>query len=189
MSKKIMIILFSCLLTLTLITGCNNNGNTSDTEMIEKSVSEESVAVNEISQDEDESSSVNKADEKAESEISAQDTNNQIDVDLTTLSSTMVYSEVYNIIYNPDDYRGKRIKMTGLFNSYYYDTTDKYYFACVIPDATACCAQGIEFKLDDNYSYPDDYPAEGTEITIIGTFSTYKEGSFEYCILKNASLV
>lgn len=33
------------------------------------------------------------------------------DVDLTTLSSTMVYSEVYNMMCEPDRYLGKRIKM------------------------------------------------------------------------------
>lgn len=37
----------------------------------------------------------------------------ELDVDLTTLSSTMVYSEVYNMMYEPDRYLGKRIKMNG----------------------------------------------------------------------------
>ncbi len=38
-----------------------------------------------------------------------------IDVDLTTLSGTMVYSEVFNMIANPEDYVGKTIKMQGQF--------------------------------------------------------------------------
>ena len=42
-----------------------------------------------------------------------------VDVDLTALSSTMVYSEVYNMLYfYPEDYYGKTVKMTGLFNVY-----------------------------------------------------------------------
>ena len=41
-----------------------------------------------------------------------------LDVDLTTLSSTMVYSEVYNMMYEPDRYVGKRIKMDGQFAVY-----------------------------------------------------------------------
>ena len=32
------------------------------------------------------------------------------------------------------------------------------YHACVIPDATACCAQGIEFTLAGDHRWPDDYP-------------------------------
>ena len=43
-----------------------------------------------------------------------------IDVDLTKLSSTMVYSEVYNMLYTPDDYIGKTVKMKGAF-AYYED--------------------------------------------------------------------
>ena len=39
------------------------------------------------------------------------------DVDLTTLSSTMVYSEVYNMMCEPDRYLGKRIKMNGSLRS------------------------------------------------------------------------
>ena len=38
-----------------------------------------------------------------------------IDVDLTALSSTMVYAEVYNMITAPEQYRGKVVKMEGLF--------------------------------------------------------------------------
>ena len=38
-----------------------------------------------------------------------------VDFDLTRLSSTMVYSEVYNMMNAPGDYIGKTIKMTGQF--------------------------------------------------------------------------
>ena len=41
-----------------------------------------------------------------------------IDVDLTKLSSTMVYSEVYNMLYTPDDYIGQTVKMNGAFAYY-----------------------------------------------------------------------
>ena len=39
-----------------------------------------------------------------------------IDVDRTTLSSTMVYSEVYNMMSEPDGYLGKTVKMDGSFD-------------------------------------------------------------------------
>ena len=47
----------------------------------------------------------------------------------------------------------------------------------IIQDATACCAQGMEFVLTDEYSYPDDYPDEGSEITVMAVFDTYQEGN------------
>ncbi len=40
----------------------------------------------------------------------------KVDVDLTVLSSTMVYSEVYNMLYNdPAHYLGKTVKARGIF--------------------------------------------------------------------------
>ena len=110
-----------------------------------------------------------------------------VDVDLTVLSATMVYSEVYGMVYEPDRYIGKTVKMKGLFDMYHDETTDKYYFACVIMDATACCAQGIEFELKGEHKYPDDFPKVGDEITVIGTFDTYMEGDQKYCTLKDAA--
>ena len=36
-----------------------------------------------------------------------------VDLDLTVLSSTMVYSEVYNMMNEPEPYEGKMVKMQG----------------------------------------------------------------------------
>ena len=113
---------------------------------------------------------------------------NTADVDLTVLNSTMVYSQVYDIVSNPDRYLGKTIKMKGNVGVYHDTATDKYYYACIIPDATACCQQGIEFLLKGDPAN-DMYPATGTEITIEGTFETYQEGDQTYPRLKNAELL
>lgn len=119
----------------------------------------------------------------------AADSAEGIDIDLTSLSSTMVYSEVYNMMVSPEKYLGKTVKMDGSFALYRDEAADKYYFACIIADATACCSQGIEFVLTDEYSYPDDYPEEGGEIRVVGVFDTYQEGGYTYCTLRNAKLV
>ena len=112
-----------------------------------------------------------------------------VDVDLTALSSTMVYSEVYNMMTTPDDYLGKKIKMKGAFSYFKDENTGNEYFTCIIQDATACCAQGIEFVLDGDHKYPDDYPELLTEVTIEGVFDTYMEGQYRYCTLRNAKLI
>ena len=111
-----------------------------------------------------------------------------VDIDLTTMSSTMVYSEVYDMMYQSGDYLGKTVRMKGLMAAYHDRTTNSDYFSCVIQDATACCSQGIEFILEDSYKYPDDYPEEGSEITVKGTFDTFMEGEYEYCALMHAVL-
>lgn len=109
-----------------------------------------------------------------------------VDVDLTTMSSTMVYSEVLNMQQKPDDYLGKIVKMKGPFNVTEID--DNRYYACVIADATACCSTGIEFVWAGDHAYPDDYPTPDTEITVTGTFNIYTEGNSKYLQLKDAEV-
>ena len=119
-----------------------------------------------------------------------------VDVDLTVLSSTMVYSEVYNMLYfYPEDYYGKNVKMTGQFNVYQWVDESGIVadmpvaYACIISDATACCAEGVEFVLEGDYTYPDDYPELGTEITVIGEFQSYEENGMTWYHLVNARMV
>ena len=109
-----------------------------------------------------------------------------IDVDLTAMSSTMVYSEVLNMQQTPDEYIGKIVKMKGPFNV--SEIGDNRYFACIIADATACCSTGIEFVWAGDHSYPEDYPKKDQEITVVGTFNTYMEGSSKYMQLKDAEV-
>lgn len=125
--------------------------------------------------------------EISESEILS--TEEGIDIDLTTLSATVVYSEVYDMMMMPDEYIGKTIKMGGTYSSFYDEASDKYYFACIIMDATACCAQGIEFVLTDDYVYPDDYPQEDDPICVVGVFDSYVEDGYTYYTLRNAKFV
>ena len=113
----------------------------------------------------------------------------QADVDLTELSSNMIYSEVYNMMVAPDDYIGKTVRMAGAYSEYYDEQNDKYYFACIIKDATACCAQGIEFILKDEYRFPEDYPTDGDYVIVEGVFDTYMEGNDKYCTLRDAKLL
>ena len=114
----------------------------------------------------------------------------QVDVDLTDLSSTVVYSEVYNMLYgDPESYVGKTVRMEGIFAVYEDEVNQKNYYACIIADATACCAQGMEFVLEGDHTYPDDYPELGAEITVIGEFQPYEENGMTWYHLINARMV
>ena len=126
-----------------------------------------------------EKSSANKAPSKPE----------KVDLDLTTMSSTMVYSEVFNMVTTPENYIGKTVKMRGTYMYYYDEKPNHYYFFCLISDAMACCSQGIEFSLTKDYHYPEDYPKPDDEITVVGVFDSYEEEGNTYCILRNARLV
>ena len=117
-----------------------------------------------------------------------------VDIDLTALSGIMVYSEVNSIISFPDNYIGKTVKMQGQFTIYQATDEngafipDKMFFACMIADATACCAQGLEFALAGEPVYPDEYPELGAEITVIGEFQSYEENGMTWYHLVNARL-
>ena len=113
-----------------------------------------------------------------------------IDVDLTTMNATMVYSEVNNMLSSPSSYIGKIVKMEGPFIPFDSTNPDYCYPAIVIRDATACCASGIEFLL---YGVPrcskaggNGYPLYNEEATIVGRFETYLEGTDMYVHLVDA---
>ena len=115
-------------------------------------------------------------------------TDDKIDVDLTSLSSTMVYAEVFNMIMNPENYDNKIVKMKGQFALFEDMENGKPFYACVIPDATACCLQGFEFVPLPEYNYPKNYPKVDSEITIVGKFE-YDENNFGYCRLIDARFI
>ena len=110
-----------------------------------------------------------------------------VDLDLSALSGTVVYSQVYDMMMEPERYMGMQVRMKGSFSYFHDPDTMKEYFAVVIADATACCAQGIEFVWD-GHKYPEDYPSLGTELTVTGAFSTYEENGLTYLQLKDAEV-
>ena len=96
-----------------------------------------------------------------------------VDLDLSELNDLLAYSQVVKILENPDDYLGKTIKVSGQYYASYYAQTDSYYHFVVIGDESACCLEGLEFKRSGDYAYPEDYPADGVRIDVIGVFERY----------------
>ena len=124
----------------------------------------------------------------------SKDTGESAFVDLTALSSTMVYAEVFAMMSSPEDYVGKTVKMQGIFSKGQLYAAGSLndggtVFACVIQDATACCAQGIPFELAGDHTYPQDYPELGDTITVVGTFEIHQQEGMEFCRLRDAELV
>lgn len=109
-------------------------------------------------------------------------------VDLTKMSATVCYAQVLDILSFPENYLGKTITMGGWFSIYESPVNGMIYYACVIPDATQCCVNGIEFICKDERTYPDDYPELGEDIRVVGTFETYEEDGYLYCRLKDATM-
>ena len=92
----------------------------------------------------------------------------KIDYDLTNMSSTMIYAEVFNKLIETEKYENKRVKMKGFFTIYNEGSKDEVY-SVIVPDATACCQQGIEFF----YDFKDNKPVANSEITVTGIFNVH----------------
>lgn len=121
-------------------------------------------------------------------EAKSQAAYSNVDIDLASMSGTMVYSEVNNLVSAPQDNIGKVIRMKGNFTSNYYQETKTTYYFCIIQDATACCSQGLEFVLSKGANDPASYPPDNTEITVTGVFESYQEGTDTYYHLANAEM-
>ncbi len=110
-------------------------------------------------------------------------------VDLSILSGTVVYSQVYNILVDPDSCIGKIIRMAGFYSAYHDTQRDVVYHSCVIPDATACCAQGFEFVWAGEHLWPEDYPEEGADILVTGRLESYLEDGSLFLRLADSDMI
>ncbi len=199
MKKRIVIIV-----SILLLTGCRNDlstgkgisgGNTVE-KVIDAQINQEQqtneteTAVTETVAEITNTETQDMENENVEAERVNPEDQTTVDYDLTQMSSDMVYATVYQLMVKPDEYVGKTFRIDGNFYATYYEPTQKYYFYCVIQDATACCAQGLEFVWDDGtHVYPDEYPEDNAEVIIEGTFETYREEDASlYCRLADATL-
>ena len=110
-----------------------------------------------------------------------------IDYDLTEMNSDMIYATVFMVVQDPESYAGKTFKIYG--NSYTFPTTEGKSMThyCLIKDALACCAQGLEFiSSNSDEKYPDD----GDEIVVTGTLESYtvEDIPMPLCRLVNAKI-
>ena len=111
-----------------------------------------------------------------------------VDLDLSVMSGTIVYAQVYNLMYEYETWLGKTIRIAGYYSAFEDTNRGVVYHACVIPDATACCAQGIEFIWAGEHDWPDEYPEEGTQIVVTGCLDVYEEDGYLYLHLVDAEL-
>lgn len=128
-----------------------------------------------------------KNEEKKKAENVDGENKKDIDYDLTEMNSDMIYATVFMVVQDPESYAGKTFKIYG--NSYTFPTTEGKSMThyCLIKDALACCAQGLEFiSSNSDEKYPDD----GDEIVVTGTLESYtvEDIPMPLCRLVNAKI-
>ena len=102
-----------------------------------------------------------------------------VDLDLTQMSATAAYSQIFILCMEPKEYIGKTCRMRGQFFTM-VDLDEnmeisQYHMGCVLTDGPGCCSSGVEFVLAGEHKFPDDYPEQGTEITVTGVFGLYDD--------------
>ena len=186
------------LAAVVLISGCGkradngkgiNSGKTVD-KVIESQVKKEEQkkteeSTKEDTQKNDQQNADTQTPESVQGTVNAPEA--AVDVDLSVMDSDMIYATVYQMMSDPEQYVGKTFRIEGKFYVTYDEMTKNQYYYCVIKDATECCAQGLEFVWGDgSHIYPDEYPNDGTEVIVDGTFELYMENDSRYCRLANA---
>ena len=186
------------LAAVVLISGCGkqtdngkgiNNEKTVD-KVIESQVKKEEQkkteeSTKEDTQKNDQQNTDTQTPESVQGSVNAPEA--AVDVDLSVMDSDMIYATVYQMMSDPEQYVGKTFRIEGKFYVTYDEMTKNQYYYCVIKDATECCAQGLEFVWGDgSHIYPDEYPNDGTEVIVDGTFELYMENDSRYCRLANA---
>lgn len=186
------------LAAVVLISGCGkqtdngkgiNNGKTVD-KVIESQIKKEEQkkteeSTKEDTQKNDQQNTDTQTPESVQGSVNAPEAS--VDVDLSVMDSDMIYATVYQMMSDPEQYVGKTFRIEGKFYVTYDEMTKNQYYYCVIKDATECCAQGLEFVWGDgSHIYPDEYPTDGTEVVVDGTFELYMENDSRYCRLADA---
>ena len=163
------------MLSCLFLAGCGSAGKADN----EKTVAESKIA-NE--------SNINENSTEAESESVKKD--GDVDYDLTVMGADMVYATVYQMMIDPKSYIGKSFKIRGNYYSSYSNDKDVYYHFCMIKDAAACCAQGLEILwADEKMNRHENCPEEDTLVTVEGVFETYEEGPNTYGRIKDTKIV
>ena len=110
------------------------------------------------------------------------------DLDLVRMSSTVRYSQIFDLMQNPAAHTGQVVRVRGFYRTSFLKETGARYHACFVTDAAACCQQGIEFVATNAPAYPRDYPDVGMPILVQGVVATYAEGGNTYVHLRDALL-
>ena len=155
-----------CIAMLLVLPGCRNGGSAG--------APTGSKSVNDVLKEGMEKGASGESPRKAAAETkpasgpSEEDRSGDVDIDLTAMSKTMMYSKVSDMLSSPENYIHKTVRMTGLLLAQM--TNGKFYTFCIISDVTACCTQTMEFVLRDGFPKVA-IPESGSPVTVIGVFN------------------
>ncbi len=106
------------------------------------------------------------------------------DVEIIEIKEKMFLTQINDIYYNLDDYKGKTIKVEGIYSTFDFDESKKGHM--VYRNGPGCCGNDGwgGFLLNYNGEYPED----NAWIEVIGTPEIIEEDDFQDFYLNVTSL-
>ena len=106
----------------------------------------------------------------------------KVDYDLSDMNFTMISSFFFQMLVEAETYENKTFKIKGKFQSFDNEENPAAlpYFSVIINDVTMCCQEGIDFIWTGDHKWPQDYPKQDQEITIIGKYIVTEEDGVSY---------
>ena len=115
----------------------------------------------------------------------------KVDYDLSRMNFTMISSFFFQMLIDPPTYENKVFKVKGKFQASTNELTPEGlpYFSVIINDVTMCCQEGIDFVWTGNHKWPQDYPKQDQEITIIGKYIVTEEDGVSYSYILASDII
>ena len=111
----------------------------------------------------------------------------EIDLDLSNASATVVFAQVSNMYAEPWNYLDAVIRIRGTLD-FYVKSSGQECSMVMVQDATACCGQGLEFVRKNDGIYSNSCPDYGQEVVVTGRFEIYQEDGASFIHLVDAEL-
>lgn len=103
------------------------------------------------------------------------ETQKVFDYDLTEQNATMVFSQVYDMLVNPEFYEDKSFKIEGECQFFEHPQTGEMLYFIVVMDALGCCPQGIEVMFNETTP-----PKEFCNVVVEGNGAVDEEFDYTY---------
>ena len=115
----------------------------------------------------------------------------KIDYDLSNMNFTMISSFFFQMLIEPETYENKTFKIKGKFQSFENEEnpSELPYFSVIMNDTTMCCQEGIDFVWTGDHKWPQDYPKQDQEITIIGKYIVTEEDGVSYSYILASDII
>ena len=102
-------------------------------------------------------------------------------LDLTALNQTMQYSQVNQMLYEPDSYLGQTVLLCGEYYKGSHNAIIR------VLDEQACCAAEITIFPADESAF--DSIENFSEIAVKGVFGTFQSNEVDFCCLNQTERI